>query len=50
VLKGCELECELHGAVFDVRTGEAVALPARWPIRTFPVDQQGDRVRVTLKR
>lgn len=50
VLQGCELECDLHGAVFDVRTGEAVALPARLPIRTFPVDRQGDRVRVTLLR
>jgi len=42
-LNGCELECVLHGAVFDVRTGEALALPARDPIRSFAVERDGHR-------
>jgi nitrite reductase/ring-hydroxylating ferredoxin subunit len=47
-LSGCELECELHGAVFDVRDGSVVALPARQPLRSFPVARDGDRVTIRL--
>lgn len=45
-LEGCELECMFHGAVFDVRTGAAVALPATRPIARFRVEREGDRVRI----
>ncbi len=31
------LTCDWHGARFDVRTGEALALPAVQPVRTFQV-------------
>jgi 3-phenylpropionate/trans-cinnamate dioxygenase ferredoxin subunit len=31
------IECVLHGAMFDLRTGKAVRLPAVRPVRTFPV-------------
>lgn len=34
---GCFIECFLHGATFDVRTGEPTALPATKPVKTFPV-------------
>lgn len=47
-LDGCELECVLHGAVFDVRTGDAIALPAREGIKSFPVEREGNRVRIRV--
>lgn len=47
-LRGCEIVCALHGARFDLRTGEPTALPATKPLRTFPVRTQGDRVEVQL--
>lgn len=31
------IECWLHGSRFDLRTGEALSLPATEPVRTFPV-------------
>jgi 3-phenylpropionate/trans-cinnamate dioxygenase ferredoxin subunit len=31
------IECVLHGAMFDLRTGKAVRLPAVRPVRTYPV-------------
>jgi 3-phenylpropionate/trans-cinnamate dioxygenase ferredoxin subunit len=31
------VECPCHGATFDVRTGEVLALPATRPIRAYPV-------------
>jgi len=48
-LQGCELECRYHGAVFDVRTGAALARPALRGIRTFPVERRGSRVRVRVE-
>jgi nitrite reductase/ring-hydroxylating ferredoxin subunit len=47
-LSGWELECEFHGAVFDVRDGSVVALPAKAPLRSFPVARDGDRVTIRL--
>jgi 3-phenylpropionate/trans-cinnamate dioxygenase ferredoxin subunit len=48
-LQGCELECDFHGAVFDVRDGSAIALPAKDGLRTFavePTGPDGRRVRI----
>ena len=36
-LRGYRLHCPLHGASFDVRDGSAQSLPAKMPIRTFPL-------------
>lgn len=36
-LEGAEIECVLHGAKFDVRTGEALCAPAYAPVPKFPV-------------
>jgi 3-phenylpropionate/trans-cinnamate dioxygenase ferredoxin subunit len=36
-LWGEVIECPLHGAQFDVRTGEVVSLPAVFPLPTYPV-------------
>jgi nitrite reductase/ring-hydroxylating ferredoxin subunit len=36
-LDGYEVECALHLARFDVRTGAAICLPATRPLQTYPV-------------
>jgi nitrite reductase/ring-hydroxylating ferredoxin subunit len=36
-LWGEVIECPLHGAQFDVRTGEVLSLPAMRPLPTYPV-------------
>ena len=36
-LRAYSLTCPLHGASFDIRDGSATGLPARLPIRSFPV-------------
>jgi 3-phenylpropionate/trans-cinnamate dioxygenase ferredoxin subunit len=36
-LEDCIVECPCHGATFDVRTGEALTLPATRPLRVYPV-------------
>ncbi|MGC8484350.1 MAG: Rieske (2Fe-2S) protein [Candidatus Baltobacteraceae bacterium] len=47
-LDGCRITCPRHGAVFDVTTGEALALPAVMPVPSFPVRREGDEVVVEV--
>ncbi|MBI4498869.1 MAG: non-heme iron oxygenase ferredoxin subunit [Chloroflexi bacterium] len=42
----CEIECPRHGARFDVRTGAVRALPAVFPVATYPVKIAGDEIQV----
>jgi 3-phenylpropionate/trans-cinnamate dioxygenase ferredoxin component len=44
----CEIECPKHGSTFDLRTGEALALPATKPVPVYDVRLEGDDVMVTL--
>ena len=41
-----KIECWLHGAEFDLRTGEALTPPAVAPIKVYPVIVDGDSVTV----
>jgi len=38
MLDGACVVCPRHGATFDVRTGDALTLPAVLPVATFEVD------------
>jgi 3-phenylpropionate/trans-cinnamate dioxygenase ferredoxin subunit len=44
---GC-IECPLHAAQFDVRTGKAMSAPADVDIAVFPVKIEGEDVMVNL--
>ena len=42
-VEGNQIECWLHGSMFDLRTGKPTNLPATEPVATFPVDvRDGD--------
>jgi len=43
-----QIECPRHGARFDVHSGQVRALPAVLPVRTYPVQVEGDEVRVDV--
>jgi len=45
-LEGECIVCPRHGATFDVRTGDALTLPAVVPVMTFTVYVEGDDVYV----
>ncbi len=47
-LWGYEIECPRHGAHFDVRTGEALTLPATRPVNAYRVCVDGNAVFVEL--
>ncbi len=44
----CVVECPLHGARFDLRSGRVRALPATEPIETFPVRVVDGQIEVGL--
>ncbi|MFZ0531146.1 MAG: non-heme iron oxygenase ferredoxin subunit [Propionicimonas sp.] len=41
-VEGCTLECYMHGSLFDLRTGQALNLPAVQPVPVYPVRIVGD--------
>jgi 3-phenylpropionate/trans-cinnamate dioxygenase ferredoxin subunit len=45
-LDGCEVECPLHGATFDLRTGHPTGPPATAPVRVYPVEVRNGLVYV----
>jgi 3-phenylpropionate/trans-cinnamate dioxygenase ferredoxin subunit len=47
-LDDCILECPKHNGRFDVRTGEAVRLPAQKPLSSYPVTELEGRLVVDI--
>src|SRR5271157_5935047 len=47
-LVGCEIECPRHGARFDVRTGQALCMPAIEPVAVHAVELRGESVFVAI--
>jgi 3-phenylpropionate/trans-cinnamate dioxygenase ferredoxin subunit len=45
-----KIECWLHGAEFDLRTGEVVTPPASIPVETFEVIRDGDFVSISSRK
>ena len=47
-MSGCEIVCPLHGATFDVRSGEVTGPPAAEDLATYEVRIEGGEVLVRL--
>ena len=45
--EGC-IECPLHQARFDIRTGKALCEPATEDLKTYPVRVEGDAIYVAV--
>lgn len=48
IVTDSELTCYCHGAVFDLRTGEALVGPALRSVRTYPVRSERGAVEIDL--
>ena len=48
VVSGFTIECWLHGAEFDLRTGEVITLPATIALATYPVRIEANSVTVEI--
>jgi 3-phenylpropionate/trans-cinnamate dioxygenase ferredoxin subunit len=44
---GNKIECWLHGAEFDLKTGEALTPPATQALKTFNVKRNGNQLTIT---
>jgi nitrite reductase/ring-hydroxylating ferredoxin subunit len=49
LLEDCRVQCPDHGAVFDLKTGDALVLPAVSPVESFSVTVEGDEVYIERK-
>lgn len=47
-LEGCFVECPLHAASFDLRTGRPTCAPAKIPVRTHRVSVQDGTIRLDV--
>ncbi len=47
-LEGDQIECPRHGARFDVRTGQALTLPAVVPVKSYPVQVDAGEIRIEV--
>ena len=47
-VEGAQIECWLHGSMFDLRTGKPTNLPATEPVAIYPVRVEGDDVFVDV--
>jgi 3-phenylpropionate/trans-cinnamate dioxygenase ferredoxin subunit len=45
---GHQIACPRHGARFDVRTGQAITMPAVEPVDTYPVKVEGNDILVEV--
>ena len=45
-----KIECWLHGAEFDLRTGEVATPPASIPVETFKVKRNGDELTISSRK
>ena len=43
-----EIECWKHGALFDIRSGKALTLPATTPVPVYAIEIEGDAVLVDV--
>lgn len=46
-ISGTKIECWLHGAEFDLKTGEALTPPATAALKTFNVKLDGHKIIIT---
>lgn len=45
-----QIECPLHGACFEVKTGKALTAPATVDLEKYPVKIDGDQILVGLPK
>jgi len=47
-LDGDRIECPAHNAIFDLRSGEALALPATEPVEAYEVEEYDGAIHVVV--
>ena len=45
----CKVECPLHGAEFDLKTGQAVTLPATKPVASYVISIEDEVIYLEME-
>ncbi len=45
-----QIECPLHGACFDIKTGKALTAPATIDLRPYEIKVEGDQIMVGVPK
>lgn len=45
-VEGCQVECPLHEAIFDLTTGKCLGGPSDRDVATYPVKVEGEQILV----
>jgi nitrite reductase/ring-hydroxylating ferredoxin subunit len=48
-LRGHRILCPMHGAAFDVRSGEALSRPASVALRSYPIKLVGENIHMSIE-
>jgi nitrite reductase/ring-hydroxylating ferredoxin subunit len=48
LIEGGQVECPVHGGIFDIRTGRPAELPCTIPVRTYPTSVESGRVFIVV--
>jgi nitrite reductase/ring-hydroxylating ferredoxin subunit len=48
-VSGTEIECSRHNSIFSLETGQALAMPACEPLRTFKVTVDGEDLLIDIE-
>jgi nitrite reductase/ring-hydroxylating ferredoxin subunit len=44
-----QVECPYHAALFDIRTGEALTMPATEPVRAWPIEIADGQIYIVVE-
>ena len=48
-IEGDIVTCPHHGARFDIKTGQALSLPAMFPLKTYQIKVDGNDIKIMLE-
>ncbi|MGH1366051.1 MAG: non-heme iron oxygenase ferredoxin subunit [Calditrichia bacterium] len=48
IVEECKIECPKHGALFDIKTGESLTLPAVVGVKSYPVKIEDGMILVNI--
>ena len=44
IIEKCQIECPMHGAIFDIKTGKNLSFPAVVPVKSYPTKVENETV------
>lgn len=49
IVEECQIECPMHGARFDIKTGKNTGFPAVAPVKSYPVKVENGVIYIAVE-